>query len=162
MKVLIAYETYFGNTKQVVDAVTDEFRAAGHEVEVRSLKEDYPSAPQGDVLVIATPIRMARVPGPARRFVKRLDRESWKGKPIITITTIGPIKENPTEKDKQAAQKWGYNPGLKFRDKIKSRGLSAVEQVLYVEVKDLKGPLVDTGIEKARQFIRDFLKSAPR
>jgi len=162
MKVIIAYDTYYGNTKQVAEAIADEFKTAGHEVEVRNVKEDYPSPPLGDLLVIGTPIRMARVPRPARRFIKKLDRETWKGKPIITYTTVGPIKANPTEKEKETAQKWGYNPGLKFRDMIRSRGLAAVEQVLYVEVKDLKGPLVDTGIEKARQYVRDFLKTVTR
>ncbi len=161
MKVIVAYDTYYGNTKQVAEAIADEFRSAGHEAEILNVKDEH-NSPQGDLLVIGTPIRMAKVPRPARRFIKRLDREAWKGKPIIVLTTVGPLKENPTEKDRETAQKWGYNPGLKFRDKIKSRGLSPVEQVLYVEVKDLKGPLVDTGIEKARQYIRDYLKGAPR
>ena len=101
MKVLVAYDTYYGNTRLVAEAIADEFKSAGFEAEIRNLKEGFQSPPQGDILVIGTPIRMAHVPRPAKRFVKRLDKESWKGKPIITFTTIGPIKENPTEKEQQ-------------------------------------------------------------
>ena len=162
MKVLVAYDTYYGNTRLVAEAIADEFKSAGFEAEIRNLKEDFQSPPQGDILVIGTPIRMAHVPRPAKRFVKRLDKESWKGKPIITFTTIGPIKENPTEKERETTQKWGYNPGLKFKELVKSRGFSAIEPVLYVEVKDLKGPLVDTGIERARRYVREFLKTLAR
>jgi hypothetical protein len=34
-----------------------------------------------------------------------------------------------------------------------------VDKVLYVEVKDQKGPLVDTGVEQTKQFAREFIQT---
>lgn len=160
MKIIVAYDTFYGNTKLVADAIAEQAKAEGHEVEVRNVKEDSPSPPQGDVLFIGSPVRIAKVSRPTRRFVKRLDRTAWKDKPIIVFTTTAMApKADATEKQKQTAQKWAFDVAPKFRDKIRARGLNALDAVLFVEVKDVKGPLVDTGIEKAKQFTHDVLQS---
>jgi hypothetical protein len=56
------------------------------------------------------------------------------------------------------AEKWALGAAPKLRDLAKARGLNAVDEVLYIEVKDQKGPLVDTGVEKTRQFAHEFMK----
>ncbi len=160
MKVIVAYDTFYGNTKQVAEAIAEQARADGNEVELRDVKQDYPTPPQGDVLFIGSPVRVARVTRPTRRFVKRLDKNAWSGRPIVVFTTTAMApKADATEKQKQTAQKWAFDVGPKFKEKIRSRGLNAIDQVLFVEVKDVKGPLVDTGLEKAKQFTHEVLQS---
>ena len=159
MKILVAYDTYYGNTKQVAEAIAEQARTEGHEVELRNLKESFSSPPQADALFVGSPVRIAKVTRATRRFVKRLDRTMWKEKPIIVFTTTAMApKPDATEKQKQSAQKWAFDVAPKFKDKIKARGLNALDSVLFVEVKDVKGPLVDTGVEKARQFTHEILQ----
>jgi flavodoxin len=159
MKGVVAYDTYYGNTKLVAEAIVEQIKADGHEAELMSVREPPSSGPHGDFMLIGSPVRIARVTRRTRKFVKKLDVAAWKDKPIAAFVTVGPMKENPTEKEKADAQKWSVTPGSEFRDMIKARGLMAYDQVLYVEVKDIKGPLVDTGIEKARQFVHAFLQT---
>ncbi len=160
MKIIVAYDTYYGNTKLVADAIADQAKIEGHDVELRDVKRENPSAPQGDLLFVGSPVRAARVTRATRRFVKRLDRTAWAGKPIVVFTTTVMVpKADATEKQKRFAQKWAFDVAPKFRDKIRARGLNAVDSVLFVEVKDVKGPLVDTGIEKAKRFTHDVLQS---
>ena len=163
MRIVVAYDTYYGNTKQVAEAIAEQAKSEGHEVELRDVKQAHPSPPSGDMLFIGSPVRVGRVTRSTRRFVKRLDRAAWTGKPVVVFTTTAMApKADATEKQKQAAQKWAFDVAPKFRDKIKARGLSALDAVLFVEVTDVKGPLVEAGLEKARQFTHEILSSVKR
>jgi flavodoxin len=158
MKAVVVYDTYYGNTKQVAEAIVEQVRSEGYEAELRSVREDYPTPPQGDFAFVGSPIRMYAVTRKTRKFLKKLDKSQWKDKPIASFVTIGKPKENPTEKEKANFQKISIAPGIEFREMIKEMGLTAYNQVLYVEVKDgWKGPLVDDGIEKTKKFVHEFL-----
>jgi hypothetical protein len=67
-------------------------------------------------------------------------------------------KADVPEKEKKSAEKWILNGALKLRDLAKDRGLSAVDNVLRVEVKNSKGPLVDDGLARTKQFTHEFLQ----
>ena len=160
MKGIVAYDTYYGNTKIVAEALLEQIKADGHEAELRSVREDYPSPPQGDFMFVGSPNRMGGVSGRTKRFVKRLDVAAWKDKPIAVFATVAfPPKGEATEKQKQSYEKWALRAAPKLRDLAKARGLSAVDAVLSVSVKDQKGPLVDDGVEKSKQFAHDFLQT---
>ena len=89
--------------------------------------------------------------GGAKRFVKKLDREAWKGKKIVDFETINPIPDDPEKAAK--AKKWVENgAGPKLKVLAEELGFSTYPMVLRVEVKDMKGPLADGGLEKAKAF----------
>lgn len=158
MKGLVAYDTYYGNTKRVAEAILEQIRADGHDAELRNVKEAYPTPPRGDFLFVGSPNRMARVSGSTRRFVKKLNVDEWKGKPVAVFTTVAIMpKEDADEKQKRRAQKWILGAAIKLRDMARARGLDAVDKVLYAEVKDTKGPLVDDAIEKTKLFAHEVL-----
>ena len=49
--------------------------------------------------------------------------------------------------------------GRKLSDLARSMGLNALENRLWVEVKGNKGPLVESGVEKTKQFTCEMLLS---
>ena len=160
MKGIVAYDSYYGNTKKVAEALVEEIRSVGHEAELRSVREDYPSPPQGDFLFLGSPVRMGSVTGRTKRFVKHLDKSVWKDRPVAVFTTVGRRPEGEvTEKQRASYEKWALNAAPKLRDKAKDLGLNVVDKVLAVEVKDSKGPLVDNGVEQTKQFAREFLQA---
>ena len=157
MKGVVVYDSYYGNTKIVAEAIVEQLKIEGHEAELRNVKESYPEPPQGDFMFVGSPIRMGSVTGRTKRFVKRLDKAVWKDKPIVVFTTTGMMPKEPaTDKQKEGFQKWAINGGIKLRDLARAKGLNAVDANLWVEVKDSKGPLVDTGVEKTKQFTREI------
>jgi len=160
LKGIVAYDTYYGNTKIVAEAILEQIKSDGHEGELRSVREDYPSPPRGDFLFVGSPNRMGRVTGRTKRFVKKIDLEAWRNKPVAVFTTVGLLpKEGATEKQKKSAEKWVLGAAPKLRDMAKARGLNVVDKVLYVEVKDSKGPLIDTGVEQTKQFAHEFMQT---
>jgi menaquinone-dependent protoporphyrinogen IX oxidase len=160
VKGIIVYDSYFGNTRKVAEAIVEQLKAEGHDAELRSVREDYPSPPQGDFMFVGSPIRFGGATGRTKRFVKRLDVTTWKDKPMVVFATVAsPPKGEVTEKQKQSYEKWALRAAPKLRDLAKARGLNAVDAVLSVGVKDQRGPLVDDGLEKTKQFAHDFLQT---
>lgn len=163
MKGIVVYDTYYGNTKLVAEAIVAQVKADGHEAEIRSAKDKYPSPPQGDFLFVGSPVRMGRVTGRTKRFVKKLDRKAWQNKPIAVFTTIGLLpKEDAPEEKKKSVEKWTLGAALKLRDLAKEMEFNVVDKVLCIEVKDSKGPLVDTGVEQTKQFTHEFLQNVKK
>lgn len=159
MKGVVAYDSYYGNTKRVAEAIVEQIKADGHEAELRSVREKYPSPPQGDFLFLGSPNRFKKVTRKTKRFVKKLDRDAWKNKPIAIFVTVGQMPpETATEEEKAKARKWILEAGPQLRDIARARGFNVVEKVLHVPVKDSKGPLVDDGIELTKQYTHEFVE----
>ena len=163
MKGLVVYDTHYGNTKKVAEAIVEQIRADGHEAELRSVREKYESPAQGDFLFVGSPNRMSKVSGKTKRFVKKLDRETWKGKPIAVFVTVGPMPPEPmTEKQKADVQKWILNAGPKLRDFAKARGLNVVDKTFNAAVTANEGPLAEGAIAQVKQFVHEFLQIAKK
>jgi flavodoxin len=157
MKGVVVYDTYYGNTKIVADAIADQLKSEGHVAEVRSVRENYPAPPQGDIMFIGTPTRFGSATRRVKKYVEKLDIGVWKDRHIVVFTTILALPPNATDKQKESRDKYDLAAGRKLRDLAKARGLNAVEEHLWVEVKGMKGPLVEAGVEKTKQFTHDTL-----
>jgi flavodoxin len=159
MRGVVVYDTHYGNTKIVAQAIAEQLKVEGHEAELRSVREHHREPPQGDIMFLGSPVRMGAVSGRVKRYVKKLDMDAWKDKPIVVFTTTLMLPKDATDEQKRSQDKWDWGAGRKLRDLAKSRGLNAVQNHLWVEVKGMKGPLVETGVEKTKQFTRDILRS---
>jgi len=67
--------------------------------------------------------------------------------------------ENATDAQKESRENYDIAAGHKLRELVRAEGLNAVEDHLWVDVKSLKGPLVETGVEKTKQFVHDFIST---
>jgi len=159
MKGVVVYDTYYGNTKLVAEAIAEQLRAEGHEVDLRDVGEKHPAPPQGDMLFLGSPVRMGATTRRVRKFVDKLDVGFWRVRPIVVFTTILALPENATDKHRESREKWDLAAGRKLSELARSVGLNAIENRLWVEVKGNKGPLVESGIEKTKQFTHEMLLS---
>jgi flavodoxin-like protein len=57
MSTLVVYESVYGNTRAIAEAIADTLTAAGHEVTVTSVA-NAPDAPGADLLVVGGPTHM--------------------------------------------------------------------------------------------------------
>jgi menaquinone-dependent protoporphyrinogen IX oxidase len=159
MKGLVVYDSYHGNTKLVAEAIAQELEAQGHEAELRSVRDKYRTPPQGDILFLGSPVRMGSTTRRAKKYVQKLDQAAWKDRPLVVFTTILELPADATPERKESREKYDIAAGRKLAELARAEGLNALENHLWVDVKGMKGPLVDTGIEQTKQFTRETLRS---
>jgi flavodoxin len=156
MKGVVAFDSVYGNTAKVADAIAEEIRAQGHEVEVIDLGRRIPRGVSGDFAFIGSPTRMSRMTGRVKKFVRRLDKGEWSSKPIIPFETVMTVPEDPVQKEKAA--KWTtFTAAPRSKEMAEKRGLRVNDDTLRVFVTGLKGPLTADALEKAKEFTREFL-----
>jgi menaquinone-dependent protoporphyrinogen IX oxidase len=140
----------------VAEAIADEIRAQGHEVEVYNLGAKVPKLAEGDFVFVGSPTRMGRMTGRTKKFVKRLDRTHFATKTVVPFDTILTLPNDPEKRQK--ALRWTeHGAAIRIKELAEKRGLKVYEQVLRVNVSGLKGPLVPEALDQAREFTRAFL-----
>ncbi len=159
MKAAIVYDSYFGNTKRVAEAIAEELRTEGHESELLSVRDRSSAPPEADVIFLGSPVRMGSVTGKVKKYVKKLGNQAWGSKPIIAFTTTLQLADDATDKQRESQEKYDRAAGRRLGELARSLGLNAPEDRLWVEVEGMKGPLVVSGIEKTREFVRDLLRN---
>jgi flavodoxin len=156
MKAVVAYDSVYGNTKLVAEAVAEQIRSEGHEVELISVKDEGGRVTAGDFMFVGSPTRMGRMTKNTKRFLEGLDVEPWKNKPIVAFDTVGPL---PTDEEKR--KKWlsRIDKGAAYgiQELVKARGLNAHPDVLHIAVTSFKGPLASDGLSIAKDFAHRFM-----
>jgi len=153
MKVIVAFDSIYGNTRKVAEYVAAGLISEGHQAELVNVRETSGKEVKGDMLFLGSPTRMASMTGKSKSFAKRLDAEDWAGKKAVAFDTIMAAPDDETKKAK--ALKWTANGAApKLAQLLKSKGLDVSEKMLRVEVVGMKGPLTSN----AESMVKDFLK----
>jgi len=155
MKGIVIYDSVYGNTKKVAEAIADQIKKNGHEAQLISVK-DGPKSLAADFLFLGSPTRMFKMTGDAKSFLRQMKALGWKDQPVIFFDTMMGVPEDMEERNKGKWAKSGAAP--KLREEAKDLGMNAQEKVLHIGVTGLKGPLVATASEESAKFVDEVLK----
>lgn len=158
MKGIVAYDSVYGNTKQVAEAIADQIRTDGHEAELLSLTDGSKPVGGADFMFVGSPTRVGRPTGNAKDFVKDLSVEQWKGRPIVIFDTVGPLPKDE-EKRKVWMQRIEKSAASRLRELAEGRGLTVHRELLHIAVTGFKGPLAPDALAIAREFVHGFIAS---
>jgi flavorubredoxin len=141
-KVLVVYESKWGNTKMVAETIAEGItKAPGVETTINSLKDvKTQRLTEFDAILIGSPNHMGKATGGIRRFINQLSKLQLEGKYIAFFDTyLGGDYEKAVKKMERQAT-----------DKLS--GLELVVPSLSIRVKGMQGPIADGELPKCKEF----------
>ncbi|UCD00802.1 MAG: hypothetical protein JSV23_07910 [Promethearchaeota archaeon] len=153
MKVQIMTDTWYGNGKLLAEALKEEF---SNEIDInitdvkdvspKKIVEDVPN-----VIILGGAIRMFRGAPKSKKWLKQLNKILEKSGKKIQYGTGFLTHSMPTNKVQ------GY--AKRYRNKIEKASMieATYSKMLTARVKSSKGPIYTEEMEKARDYIKEFI-----
>ncbi|MCK5679385.1 FprA family A-type flavoprotein [bacterium] len=89
-KIVIVFDSLRGNTKRVVDVMSELFTGAGHDVKVAKPKEiDIADAEAADFLLFGGPTYHKKLINTMEQALFKLEKANLKGKPGAAFASFG-------------------------------------------------------------------------
>lgn len=153
VKVLVVYDSVFGNTEQVARAIGDAL-SAGNDVQVLRVGDVKPEHRAGlDLLFVGSPTR-AFSPTPAvKKWLGSLPRQALQGVRVAAFDTRMNVQEVPSRLLHVMAGIFGYAAEPMAKRLQSKGGRQAVTPAGFL-VKGSEGPLQEGELERAAEWAR--------
>ena len=141
-KVIVAYESKYGNTRLVAEAIIESMREVeGIETVLSELKEaDLNKVPDYDAILIGSPNHWGGPTRGVRKFIDKLSKLNLEGKLFAVFDTcLGKDFEKAVKK-------------MEKRINEKVPGIKQIAPGLSIRVQGMKGPLVEGELPKCKEF----------
>ncbi|MGQ9507290.1 MAG: flavodoxin family protein [Candidatus Bathycorpusculaceae bacterium] len=142
VKVIIVYESRYGNTKRVAETIMESMKKVGGlEVSIKELKEvDIEKVAEYDAILIGSP---NHIDGPTRGikgFIDKLGKLPLKGKMFAVFDTyLGRDFEKAVKK----MENW-------ISEKVPE--IKQIAPGLSIKVHGIKGPIAEGELSKCKEF----------
>ncbi len=141
-KVIVAYESKYGNTKLVAETIIEGIKEVGKiEIVLSELKEvDLNKVTDYDAILIGSPNHWGGPTRGVRKFIDKLSKPNLERKLFAFFDTcLGTDFEKAVKK-------------MEKRINEKIPGLKQIAPGLSIKVGGMKGPLVEDDLSKCREF----------
>jgi len=141
-KVIVVYESKYGNTKLVAETIVEGMREVeGIETVLSELKEvDLNKIPDYDVILIGSPNHFGGPTRGVKKFIDKLGKLTLKGKLFAVFDTyLGKDFEKAVNK-------------MEKRINEKVPGLKQMAPGLSIKVQGIKGPILEAELPKCKEF----------
>ena len=145
MKGLVVFDTSYGNTRAIAEAISQTLKESSIEVDTCYLKDvKILNAKDYNFLVLGSPTKFGTMSLAFKGFLGKVKSEDWVNKPFAAFDTENP--QNIQRKDGSAAEK--------IAEKLKEKQMRQLLPVFKAAVSGAKGPLQVSEIERARGYAR--------
>ena len=141
-KVIVVYESKYGNTRLVAETIIEGIReVSGTETVLSELKEvNLNQLSDFDAILVGSPNHIGNATRGIRKFIDKLGELNLQGKLTAVFDTYlgGDFEKAVTKMEKRISKKV---PGLEL-----------VVSGLSIRVKGLKGPIAEGELSKCKEF----------
>lgn len=146
MKVIIIYESKYGNTKRVAETIIEGIKEVGGiETSIKELKEvDLKKVAEYDAILIGSPNHMGGPTRGIKSFIDKLGNLQLKGKMFAVFDTY-------LGKD--------FEKAMKKMEKRISEKVPEMKQIVHglsIKVHGMKGPIVEGELSKCKEFGKEI------
>jgi len=149
MKGVVVYDTTYGNTKKIAEAIAETLKLSEFTVDLYDVKDVKKlDAEDCDLLVLGSPTKIGNMSFAVRRFIGgKIKGAEWKGKPFASFDTELEV----------AIKKGGGSAAEKIAKKLSEKGLKQVLPVLKTVVVGMRGPLKEGEIERTQEYVKELV-----
>jgi len=147
LNVVLVYESKYGNTKRVAEAIAEEMRqVGGTEVTLSTLKAvDIDDVVDCDVILLGGPTHFGGPTRGVRKFIDALGKRNVNGKSVAVFDTyLGEDFEKGVRK-------------MEEQIRAKAPGLRLGVPGLSIRVQGMKGPIAEGELAKCRDFVKQLV-----
>jgi flavorubredoxin len=143
MRIIIAFESKYGNGKKAVDHLGSTLTKNGHSVDIFDMRKAEPgSLPEADIYVFSSPTHLGNAPFKVRGFLKNLKIPKGKAKYALMATYLYPRSKSLNT----------------MNERIKDLGIPKAADDLLIKVTAVKGPLEEGYEEQVEAFASQLIK----
>jgi flavodoxin I len=154
MKVLVVYDSYFGNTEKIAQAIGS---ALGDDVPVKRPDQINMEELSGlDVFIVGAPTRAFRPSDAIKAFLKDIPSGALKGVKVAAFDTRMDPQDVGNPVLKFMANIFGYAAKPIANNLVKKGGVLVGEPMGFV-VLDSEGPLRDGETERAQNWAESLI-----
>ena len=147
MKGIVVYDSSYGNTRKIAETIAETLKASGMQVDTFYVKDVKKlSADDYNFLVLGSPTRFGTMSFTVKGFLGKVKDKEWKNRPFAAFDT-----ENPENLEKPE-----WSAAEKIAAKLKEKQMNQLLPVLKAVVIDMKGPLQDGEIERAKDYAKQL------
>jgi flavodoxin I len=153
MKVLVLYDSVFGNTEKVAQAIGNALGSAP-DVETRRVRDVQPGQLAGlQLLVVGSPTRGLRPTPAVTDFIKSIPSPALQGVRVAAFDTRLSAEEADSALLRQMMNWFGY-AAEKIAGRLQKKGGTLVVPPEGFIVKGAEGPMQDGELERAAAWAR--------
>jgi flavodoxin len=158
MKVLLLYDSVFGNTEQIAQAIDKSFRSLENIVTGR-ITDFKPEQLGGvDLLIIGSPTQKFRPLGSVNKFFKKIPGKSLNSIKVAAFDTRIALSDIDNKILKFFVKIFGY-AAEPIAENLKKKGGELIIAPEGFLVKDMKGPLKQGEVERSADWVKLIIKN---
>ncbi|MFX1387970.1 MAG: flavodoxin family protein [Promethearchaeota archaeon] len=152
MKVLIVYDTKYGNTEKVAKLIAEGINFTnGNEAIVNNVKDvNLKKEASYDLILIGSPVHFGKHVGSVKKFINKLPKSQLKVNTYSIFNTY--MGEDPETTEEGICY---YKKMLDKMDKQINEMMSNLTKLsspLSIKVAGMKGPILDEELPKCKDF----------
>lgn len=153
MKTLIVYDSYFGNTEKIAQAICDSFDK-GSKAEIIKVSECKPEQLKGlDLLIVGSPTRAFRPTPPISTYLNSIPENALTGVKVAAFDTRVAPEDIKSSFLRFMVKSAGY-AAKPIANLLIRKGGSLIVPPEGFSVKGNAGPLKDGEIDRAKTWIK--------
>ena len=155
MKILIVYDSLFGNTQKIAEAIGTKFSLV-HESKVVKVKSVSSNMLENiDLLIIGSPTHGGRPTDPIKQLLHSFSQDILVNRKVATFDTSFPTKNMGFFINKIV--KFFGNAAYRLSNELTKKGAQVIDsKVFYVLGKE--GPLQEGEVERAQNWVNELNK----
>jgi menaquinone-dependent protoporphyrinogen IX oxidase len=148
MKGIVIFDTSYGNTRAIAEAISETLKESGIEVDTFYVKDvKKMSAKDYNFLVLGSPTKFGTMSFAVKGFLGKVKSKEWMNKPFAAFDT-----ENPENIERARIENKELSAAEKIAAKLRDKKMNQLLPVLKAVVLGWKGPLQEGEIKRAKEY----------